>query len=393
MRSSFLVSFCILGFAANAAAQFYSSDFEPLNSSAAGTILTGQDGYYVPVAGSLDWNVVTYAGNSLGVPQNANGGANFIAGVSQLTNIFARTQRPITLPTSGRIYIQYDVLCNYRGTGTPTNNIGSFSFQPSTNATYVNLLAAWPTGATFPPPTWDANVVAGTGTIGTTTTTVLGDPAFQNLPVNVWHTWGCTIDMTAGVHVDFRITNGATNVTTVFVPSTPILLPVAGSPILPTDFRFFAGGSENLFAIDNVKIAWGASFETFGTGCAGSMGVPALQAAGGVMPRLGAAFGVELTNLPNNLGIFTTGFSNTVAFGSVALPFSLAGSGFPGCTLLVDPLVGQFLVGVNNVATWSLAVPANASFVGLAFYHQGVSLDPASPGAAFSNGGRTLVGY
>lgn len=393
MRSSSLASVSVLALATGLSAQFYQSGFETLNASAAGTIVTGQDGYYIPVTGSLDWNVITYTGNALGVPQNTNGGNNFIAGVSQLTNIFARCQRNITLPSSGRVYIQYDVLCNYMGTGTPANNIGSFSFQPSTNATYVNLLARWPVGATAPPPTWDADVVAGTGTIGTTTTVAVGDPAFQNLPVNVWHTWGCTIDMTAGVHVDFRIRNGSTGIWTTFVPTTPVLLPVAGSAILPTDFRFFAGGSENLFAIDNVLIAYGATFNTFGSGCAGSLGVPTLTASGSGSPQIGTTFSIDFNNLPNGVGILTTGFSNTVAFGSVPLPFALAGNGFPGCDLLVDPLVGQFLVGAGNTATWSLAIPNSTSYVGLSFYHQGVALDNVAPFAAFSAGARTLVGH
>jgi hypothetical protein len=52
------------------------------------------------------------------------------------------------------------VCCNYLGTVVPTNNIGSFSFQPSTNAIYVNLLAAYPVGVLSPPTTWDANVVS-----------------------------------------------------------------------------------------------------------------------------------------------------------------------------------------------------------------------------------------
>ena len=45
----------------------------PYNASATGTLLTGQQGWYVPVAGSPDYNAFTYAGNSLGLPVNSTG--------------------------------------------------------------------------------------------------------------------------------------------------------------------------------------------------------------------------------------------------------------------------------------------------------------------------------
>lgn len=372
------------------AAQGYSSDFESLTASPAGSLLTGQDGYYVPVAGSIDVNVFTYAGNSLNVPVNPRGGNNFCAGVSQLTNVFSRTQRNVTLPTNSRVYIQYDVLCNYRGTGTPTNNIGSFSLQPSTTSVYTNLVARWPVGATFPPTTWDADVVP--GPTNTAVPIALADPAFQNLAVGVWHTLGLTIDLATGNHVDFRITNGVTNVTTVHVPTVPIVLPGQSLP-LPTDFRFFAGGSENLFAFDNVTITWGATYDTAGTGCAGSLGVPVLAPASGSLPVLGGTLQVNLGNLPLSLGVMTIGFSNTLAFGSIPLPSSLAGNGFPGCDLLVDPLVTQLLIGAGNTATWNFPIPLSTAYAGIQFFNQGVSVDNAAPGAAFSNAGRGVIGF
>lgn len=386
----FALPVCLfLSLSSLAAAQGYSSDFEALTGSATGTILTGQDGYYVPVAGSLDWNVFTYAGNSLGVPVNPNGGNQFAVGVSQTSLIYGRAQRAVTVPTTTQMYIQFDVLCNYVGTATPANNIGSFSLQPSATNQYVNLVARWPTGVTFPPATWNADVVVGPTAAGTVT--VLTDPAFQNLAVGVWHSWGCTIDLTTGNHVEFRITNGVTNVTTTFVPPTPLALPNQFLAT-PTDFRLFAGGSDNLFAVDNLTITYGASYNTFGAGCAGSLGVPTLAAAPGSLPRLGQTLQVDLGNLPLGLGVMATGFSNTLAFGSVPLPYSLASSGFPGCNLLVDPLAVQFLIGVGNTASWSFTVPNNTAFAGIELFNQGVSLDNTPAGASFSNGGRCVLG-
>jgi len=383
---------CLFSSLVSTAVAQYATGFESLNASATGTILTGQDSYYIPVAGSLDWNLMTYAGNTpYGIPTNPSGGNNFALGRSNLTNIFARTQRPVTLPSNGIVYIEYDILCNYVGTGTPANNIGSFSFQPSTNSIYVNLLARWPVGATNPPPTWDADVVAGSGTPPGTVTVVLANPAFQGLATNVWHKWGCTVDLVAGVHLDFRITNGVTNVTTIFTPTTPILLPRTVVAPTPTDFRFFAGGSDNVLAIDNVRIT-GATYTQYGAGCAGTMGVPTLGPAPGSSPLVGTTFSANLGNLPLSLGVMMTGFSNTLAQGSLPLPLNLMNYGFPGCNLLADPLVTEFLIGASNTATWNFGIPGGPAFVGMTLYNQGLSLDTGSPGAAFSNGARLIIG-
>ena len=75
----------ILAVGQSASAQFF-SDFEaPLYvGSAGGTSITGQDGFYIPVADSLDGLVYTYAGNVLGIVQNPNGGSQF-AGVTGVT--------------------------------------------------------------------------------------------------------------------------------------------------------------------------------------------------------------------------------------------------------------------------------------------------------------------
>jgi hypothetical protein len=372
-------------------AQGYSTGFETLTASSTGTPITGQDGYYVPVAGSLDGLVTTYAGNPWGVPANPNGGNNFWAGVSQATLIYARSQRNVTVSTNSRVYVQFDVLCNYVGAATPSNNIGSFSFQPSTTNAYVNIVAAWPAGVTFPPTTWDATFVP--GPTSTAAPIAIPDPAFQNLPVGVWHTLGATVDFATGEQIDFRITNGATNVTTVYVPPTSMPVPGQGLP-LPTDFRFFAGGSDNLFAIDNFTVTYGATYSTFGAGCSGTLGVPALGAMAGSAPVLGTTFVAQLDNLPLDVGFMMTGFSNTSAVnGTLPLPFSLASSGFPGCDILVDPLVIQLLLGASNSATWNFTIPVANVFAGIELYQQGISHDPAGPGLAFSNGAHCVIGH
>jgi hypothetical protein len=385
---------CLFSLVGAVVAQGYTTDFEPFVASAAGTPVAGQDGFYVPaVTGSIDGAAFTYAGNTIGIPANPAGGANFWAGVSQGGTAFARSQRAVTLPT-GKIRIEYDVCCNYVGAAvTPTNNIGSFSFQPSTGSIYVNLLAAYPAGAVFPPTTWDANVVSRGATPPGTVTTILGDPAFQNLAMGVWHRWGVTIDLVAGTHDSFSITNGVTGITTVHVPSTPLLLPLSaiGAP-LPTDFRLFAGGTTagNVFAIDNLTMTYGAECTSYGAGCPGALGVPSIACT--TLPVLGSTLSVQAGNLPVNIGIMIAGLSNTLASGVIPLPLDLTSLGWPGCSLLADPVVTDTLVGAGGSATWSLAIPSVGALMGLELFNQAASLDPSPAGLAFSGGSRARIG-
>lgn len=380
------------------AAQGYTTDFESPTFLAApvGVLCAGQDGFYVPpVAGSGDGSIYTYQLNTIGVPTNPNGGANFYAGVGLVGAL--RSQRNVTPPTNSRCVIQFDILCNYTGTGVPVNNIGGVSLQPSsvitpqfpTASVFSNLIASWPTVQTVPL-TWNANASFGPTLAGVNT--ILPDPAFQNLAVNVWHTWGTTIDFRTKEYINFRITNGVTNVTTIYTPPAPVPLTNQASTFIPTDFRLFTGNIANLFAVDNFTVTFGATYDLFGAGCAGAMGVPTLAPAPGSSPTIGTTLSINLGNLPLSLAVMCTGFSNTLAMGSIPLPFDLSSSGFPGCSLLVDPLSTQFLFGSSNVATWTLAIPLSTSFNGLEMFNQGLSLDTGPTGAAFSNGGRLVLG-
>lgn len=397
MRRSAQILF-LLSLVGSVAAQGYTTDFEAFTAAPAGFPCAPQDSFYVPaVAGSIDGAIYTYAGNTIGVTPNALGGANFYAGVSAGGTAFARSQRAITFP-AGRIHIAWDVQCNYNPLPTtplPVNNIGSFSFQPSTASTYVNVVARWPVGVVFPPTTWNADVVAGTLTPPTTATTVLPNPAFQGLAVGVWHRWGVTVDLAAGVHVDFRITNGVTGITTVYTPAVPLLLPSVAVPGPPTDFRLFTGGTTagNLFAVDNLTITYGANYTTFGAGCPGALGVPTLAAAPGSLPVIGGPLTVNLGGLPVGFGLMLTGLSNTLFGGAIPLPLPLGSVGYPGCDLLVDPLIADIAVSTGpTTASWTFLIPPVPSFRGIVLYNQGVSLDTGPTSFTFSNGGCAVIG-
>ena len=94
---------------ASLAAQGYSTNWETFTATPAGTLCSGQDGFYIPaVTGSIDANIYTYAGNTIGIPANPNGGLNFWAGRSGGGTALARSQRALTLPGT-RVTIEYDV--------------------------------------------------------------------------------------------------------------------------------------------------------------------------------------------------------------------------------------------------------------------------------------------
>jgi len=380
--------------ASSLAAQAYESDFEALNASAAGTLLSGQDNYYLPaVAGSIDWNAFTYSGNVLNIPQNLVGGSRFIAGVSQGGVALARAQRAIAFNAAQPWQFTVDVCCNFNGTLPAADNLGSFSEQPNaTNASFI-LLCHW--GAnTANPVLFDfaTQLYDSAGVLQAIAT--VPDPNFQNLSVLAWYRVQAVFDFVTNQITQLSITNLTTFITNTYTPTSWYMFGGAVGAPLPTDFRFFCGGGlGNVVACDNISITAAAGFDSFGTGCPGSLGVPALAASANSLPIPGNTFFATLSNLPLNAGVVAAGFSNTVT-GPFTLPLSLTQFGLAGCTLYVDPAVTQFLVGTGNQATWSLTLPNNPGLLSLRAYAQGFSLDPTAntAGLSVSNARRLVIG-
>jgi hypothetical protein len=136
----------------------------------------------------------------------------------------------------------------------------------------------------------------------------------------------------------------------------------------------------------------GASYTTYGAGCVGSRGVPALAAAGNSLPRVGQTFQTTITNLPLQGPAFVfLGLSNT-SYGPTPLPLSLNFLGGNGCSVLAS---GDDLALVTNVlgtGLWQWTVP-NAP--GVAFYNQAFAFDAAANplGITTSNGGHGVIGF
>lgn len=138
-----------------------------------------------------------------------------------------------------------------------------------------------------------------------------------------------------------------------------------------------------------------ATWDTFGAGCPGGNGVPALAAAGSSLPFAASPFRLELTQLgsgPFVLPFCIVGFSNTT-WGSYSLPLGLELVGLPGCTLFVEISVAESMSRSGSRATWSVDLPASAGLVGTEFWVQALVIDPGAPnGAALSNAGHGRIG-
>ncbi|MBK8100666.1 MAG: hypothetical protein IPK26_26560 [Planctomycetes bacterium] len=378
-RSFATVIPCLIGIA-NAQIGFQTGFESPgFSGSPTGTPCAGQGAFFVPpVAGSIDAAIYTYAGNPLGVPANPAGGNTFFGAQSGGTNLFARAQRPIPLPAGATVVIDFDVCAAFTGSVTPTNNLGSFSFQPSTTNLSVNLLARWPTGVSFPPSTWNADFVLGPTAAGVQST--IPDPNFQNLPLNIWHRWGCTVDLASGQYVEFRLTNGATNVTTVFTPAPGSMpLPNQGQA-MPTDFRLFAGGTAagNVFAVDNLSVLAPGTLggvHELGTGGIGSNGNPTRLQSGS--PVLGTTVPVSVTSAPpNSLAFVLLSFGNQGLLQGTPLPPLVAGRIHVDLGLAATH--GPVVTDPTGNAQLSFAVPNLPPLLGAPMPLQGAVLDTLS---------------
>lgn len=240
--------------AAPALAQ-YDSGFEGLTASAAGTVLTGQDGYYLP-AGTMnvDFLAFTYAGNALSVPAHPNGGDIFIAGTGPGSPTFARAQRDLTYGSgTGTWRIGFDVLALYTGVLPSAQNLGSVSVQPFPGSQSFIALATWSDATTAT--NWDANYIW-FDAAGTQLTEAVPNPAFQNLAVGQWYRWETDIDLTTNRILAVRIVDLTTNAVSSHAPADRYLEGGTLGSATPTGFRFFAGGgvAGNTLAFDNPSI-------------------------------------------------------------------------------------------------------------------------------------------
>ena len=135
-----------------------------------------------------------------------------------------------------------------------------------------------------------------------------------------------------------------------------------------------------------------ATVTPFGSACSGPAGTPQLAAVGGGVPSIGQTLTLRASPV-SAFALFLFGWSDT-ASGSIALPYSLAPHGAPGCNVLVSPDAVFGVVG-GPAATIPVAVPFAPVLVGLQFFNQAVSFDAGANalGLTVSNGTRATIGW
>lgn len=242
-----------------AASAQYASGFETINASPAGTVLTGQDNYYLPEGVSnVDWYAYTYAGNALSIVQNPCGGAQFVGGTGPGDGTFyARAQRDMTWGT-GVWTVVYDATPQYLGNPPASDNLGSFSTQPFPgSASYIQLFNWFDLNTAD---AWNAPYISydAAGTQYQPPYPIAG-PAWENHALNHWFRFRTTIDFDLNRIVEVSITDLETGDSATENPTDWYL--EGGDPPgtgTPTGFRFFAGGGSvagNTVVFDNIIIA------------------------------------------------------------------------------------------------------------------------------------------
>ncbi|MBT8486450.1 MAG: hypothetical protein KJO43_12785 [Phycisphaerae bacterium] len=250
--------------ASSAWAGGYSSDFETLTASSFGEVITGQDGFYIPVAGSQPGFVYTYADNILNIPAHpVDGGDNFVGstgGDPGKDVPFSRAQRDVTYGDgTGAWRISVDMCITFVGTPPSAQNVGSLSttdFGASTHATFIALVT-W-TDPAGTPLTWDADFVWYDFNGTQLTEKVTDEPAFQGLEIRHWYRRSVLFALDTNQILETSITDLETGETTTFAPVDRYLAGGgAGGLDAPIGFRFFGGSGTvagNTIAWDNITI-------------------------------------------------------------------------------------------------------------------------------------------
>lgn len=153
------------------------------------------------------------------------------------------------------------------------------------------------------------------------------------------------------------------------------------------------GGKIANNALQEDTWEYGSQFQRFGSGCAGSNGVPALSA--GNPPQLGHTATALLSNLnPNSsVALLAVGMSRQ-QWAMGPLPALLTNFGMPGCRVYTSCDAFLTLPSSGGNATWSWNVPSWPGLLGQTLHLQGMSLDPAAntAGAVVSNAATMVLG-
>jgi hypothetical protein len=239
-----------------AQAQYYTGfEATPYSASAGGTVLTGQNGWYLP--SGIDDKVYTYTGNSLGFVQNPVGGDQFIAGVSGGGTSFARAQHNVPFG-SAQYTVSYDMAAAFSGTAPSAANLSSFSLNHDTLTAgqfrgFINLNNF--IDLTNPAAGWKAefNVF---NAAGTAMTNQSPGAAWTNLLDNHWYRQYITFNLSTNLISSITLVDLHSGASSNATPTGWYLDGGATSTLpLPDAVRFFVGGNAgNTMGWDNVSV-------------------------------------------------------------------------------------------------------------------------------------------
>ena len=232
----------------------YATDFEAptFSASADGVVLSGQDGWYLPAG--VDMLAYTYTDNVLGIPQNPQGGDQFVAGTGPGSPDFARGQRDEMLG-EGVWTFTYDMAAHYPGPAPGGNNIGSFSLQPSTTSASFIHLFSW---VDLADPTSFNAYYLGYDAGGTQFAQPGASPGpeWAGLSLDHWYRFSTTVDFDANMITEVSFEDLTSGDTASFSPLDWYLGGGATPAEAPTAYRFFNGGTvpDNTIGWDNFSV-------------------------------------------------------------------------------------------------------------------------------------------
>ncbi len=282
----------LLATAGPAAAQF-ATGFEASDGYVAGSTVDGQNGWYLPNgAGNGDDSQIvdTYNGGVLGLPQNPNGGDQFIGQLHPGDGNFPRAQLDMDFSGSTVWTVSYDTCAAYQGSGTAPNNISSFSLQPSDGtAAYYIQLNYWQHTVGRGGPNghgvrWKAAFEAFDASGNTIIALIHGKPA-RELFVNRWYNIQTTFDLGANQITSIVYTDLKTGKTLAVQPTNLFLAGGSGAVVAPpTAFRFFVGGGDgtvggNVVGFDNLSVSPGGPGPIPGNAARGTVVVRPMKAS------------------------------------------------------------------------------------------------------------------
>jgi hypothetical protein len=279
-----------------------------------------------------------------------------------------------------------DVLANYVDAG---GGVVVAVFANSINSTTLNIGGRWQTGyEVIMDQSGTTTGLSGLGTVLIPTHPVMaGVTAFQGGAIGGRPT-GTALEVGA-----FPIAHWADGKILVAQGANPKRIDLGFyPPSVSCNLYGWMVGGDQLMTNALLFVARGARYRTYGSGCAGSAGVPTLAAAAGSRPMLGSSFLLELGNLPAGVAFVVMGFSDT-SHSPFTLPLDLGQFGMPGCSMSAEALATQLVIGSGTTANWSLAIPSSNSYIGVLFYNQAFVVDPPANalGLTVSNAGKAHV--